>query len=80
MRGADATMTRVIRRKIVTQVETAILYGGGRGAGLRGQGEPALQPGEEPGLGPHRGGGGWRGALHPCDLLVGLQPATKVGR
>src|SRR5262245_11682059 len=32
MSGADATTTRVIRGKIVTQVNNAILYGGGAAA------------------------------------------------
>src|SRR5215470_20041055 len=52
--GAATITTTVIRGKIVTQVTSAILYGGGAAAPGR-QGEPALQPGEE--LGPHRAGG-----------------------
>ena len=72
-----ATMA-VISGKIVIQVTSAILYGGGGRPRLARQGEPGLEPGHE--AGAHGAYDVWLGALQPCCVLVGIEPGAEVLR
>ena len=67
----------VISGKIVIQVSSAILYGGGGGvAGLAGQREPGLEPGHE--AGAHGADHVWLGTLQPGGVLVGVEPRAQM--
>ena len=67
----------MIRGKIVIQVSSAILYGGGGGhPRLIREGEPGLEAGHE--AGAHRADHVWLGALEPGGALLGVEPAAQM--
>ena len=67
----------VISGKIVIQVSSAILYGGGGATpGWPGKREPGFETGHE--AGAHRADHVWFGALEPGGVLVGVEPGAQV--